>query len=190
MGEAAYWIAVTGGALGGIAVLRAAWARPRRSALHNLAGWALLALATVAGGMLGGAWGVAVSWMVAMAASLAVMAHSATTAPRRAKASAPTRQAGIAPPGEPLHLGRRTLTFLLVVPLALASSVAFAIGLRGALVILGAGEANANSTALFAVPLAWGVLATVVLLCERRKAQFAILSFYALTMVVGLVPGT
>ncbi|MCL6250038.1 hypothetical protein M3P36_03105 [Altererythrobacter sp. KTW20L] len=110
--------------------------------------------------------------------------------PASNRAAAPVRQAGIAPPGEPLHLGRRALTFLIVVPLALASSIAFAVGLRAAMVIVGAGAANANALALFAVPLAWGILASVVLMRERRSAQLATLSLYALAIVVGLVPGT
>ena len=190
MGDAALWIVTTGGALGGIAVLRAAWARNTRSPMLTVAGWGLLAVSTLAGGMLGGAWGVAAAWMVAMAAALVAIAHAGAKAPRSARASTPTRKAGIAPPGEPLHLGRRMLTFVIAVPLALASSIAFAVGLRAALVLLGAGEANANAVGLFAVPLAWGILACVVLMRERRGAQVATLSLYALAILVSLVPGT
>jgi len=190
MQDMALWIVAIGGALGGIAVLRAAWAQATRLPVLTVAGWGLLAVSTLAGGALGGAWGVAAAWMAAMAVALVAMAHAAATAPRSARASAPTRKAGIAPPGEPLHLGRRALTFLIAVPLALASSIAFAIGLRAALVLAGAGEANANAVGLFAVPLAWGILACVVLMRERRGAQIATLSLYALAIVVGFVPGT
>ena len=190
MPDLALWIMLAAGAAGGVAVLRLAWTRPSRSTSLNLAGWGLLVAGAVTGAMLGGAWGVAIAALVGMTAALLVLAHAAATSPRSARAAAPSRQAGIAPAGEPLALKRRLLTFVITVPLGLAAALAFALGLRGALMLSGAGEANANAAALFAVPLAWGLLAYLVLLRERRAEQYATLALFSLALVVGFIPGS
>ena len=188
--EPVHWADLPVAALGGIALLRLAWGRPDRSLVLVAAGWALLLVGALAGVRLGGAWGLAVATIVAMAAALAVLAVAAATAPATARAAAPNRRAGVAPDGAPLALGRRVVTFLIVVPLALATAIAFAIGVRGAALLVGVGEADANAIALFAVPLAWGLLSVTVLMRHSRAAQLATLLLYALAGAVGFIPGT
>lgn len=189
MPEDALWIGATGAALGGVALLRLAWGRPARSLPLNFAGWGMLMVAAFAGGALAGAWGVTITSLIAMAGALAVLGHSAATAPLAAGAAAPNRRAGIAPPGEPLHLGRRFATFLITVPLAFVAAIALAIGLRALMMLAGTGEANANATALFLVPVAWGVLAYALTMQESRRTQIATLTLCALAALAGLIPG-
>lgn len=91
--------------------------------------------------------------------------------------------------GEPRRIGRRIGTFLLVMVAGLAASIAFAVGVRGIGGALGWHEADANVIALFAVPLAWGVLATVLLMQVRRQVQVATLLAFGLPLLPGLLAG-
>lgn len=175
---AAGGLVVAGSALavGAVAALRRSWGRRGRSRALNAAGWVLLLLALVAGGIAAGAWGVAVVSLWAMGAACAVLAWAAWSAPAgRAKAS--NRRAGMMPEGAgPLRLGRRLATFALVALAGFASSVGFALGVRWLAALLGAGEANANVLALFATPTVWTAIAFMLLMTASRRRQLAILA--------------
>lgn len=163
-------------AVNAVAVLRYSWGTRGRSRSLNAVGWAL-ALAALAAGCAGaGAWGATVVSMWAMGAACAVLAWAAWRAPAgRAKAS--NRRAGMMPEGSgPLHIGRRLLTFALVVLVGFAASVGFALGVRWLAASLGAGDADANVLALFAAPTVWTVLAFLLLMTASRRRQLAILA--------------
>lgn len=169
------WIAALA-AIAAIGVLRLAWSRPHRSAPLNAAGWGLLILAMSAGGASAGAWGIAVASLWAMGAAAIALAIAAAGSEAR-PGRAPRRGVGMLPArGEPRLLGRRFATFALVVIGGFASSVACAIGVRALAILAGLSEADANATALFVVPIAWGILATIMLMQERRTAQVASLA--------------
>lgn len=173
-------------AIGTIGVLRFAWAQPRRSAALNSAGWALLAAAVIAGASAAGAWGVAMASLWAMGAA-AVLLGFAVIGSEAREGRAPKRGVGMLPAaGEELRLGRRFGTFAIVVPGALAASIAFAIGLRAIALFAGWSEAGSNALALFTVPIAWGILATVLLMQQRRTAQLASLAGSALFLLFAL----
>lgn len=159
----------------GIVVLRLGWARATRSWSLNAAGWTLLAGSSLAAGIAEGAWGVSVAALCTMAAAAVALAAAAVmSAP--SKGSASTRRVNMLPePGEPRHVGRRVLTFLLTVAGGFAASLALSVALRALALALGRGEANANTLAFLAVPLVWGILATVLLMQKGRRAQIATL---------------
>jgi hypothetical protein len=170
-GAAPIWLAGAAG-IAGVAVLRLGWGREQRSLLANAAGWLLLALSVAAGAAAGGAWGIAVASLPAMAAALLVLGHAGATSP----AGRPQREDRItASERPPLDLGRRFFTFLIVL-LGLVAALALAVAARGALLALGGSEADANATALFVVPLAWGVLGFVLLIQSARRTQLLTLA--------------
>ena len=70
-----------------------------------------------------------------------------------------------------------------------AASVALAIALRAGAIGLGWSEADANAAALFVVPIAWGALATLVLMLETRRAQFVALLAASLPLAPALMAG-
>lgn len=167
-------------ALGGVGLLRWSWSLPHRSTLANLAGWGLLAAAAGLAAGLAGAWGVAVVSLAGMAGAVLLLGWAAATSPAgRARAS--DRRVRMLPEGgEPARIGGRLLTFALVVVAGLAASIALAIATREAAVAIGWNEADANASALFAVPLAWGVLASVLLMLDTRGKQFTAVIITAL----------
>lgn len=172
-----------------VAMLRYSWSRRGRSALFNLIGWGLLLAAAVSGAWAGGAWGMAVASLLAMAAAAIVLAIAAAGSPAKEGRSSLRRVNMLPEAGEPRRIGPRLLTFVLTVPLAFLSSIAFAIGLRGAFMLAGWTQANANALALFAVPLAWGILTCIILMCEGRKSQLAALFLPAAAISIAFVPG-
>ena len=189
MGDGLLWSAALA-ALAGVVVLRLAWSLKQRSPGANAAGWALLVLAVALGGTAAGAWGIAVASLVAMAAAALLLGWAASTSPR-GRAGASNRRAGMLPEtDEPLHFGRRALTFVLVALAALAASIALAIGLRAAALGLGWNEADANAVALMAVPLAWGALATMLLMQRSRRMQVTTLVLASLPLVPTLLIGS
>lgn len=162
-------------AIAGIGVLRLSWGRDHRSATLNTAGWALLGGGTVAGWLAAGAWGATVVSLWAMGAALVCLAAAAWISPP-ARRAASKRRAGVLPEGdEPLGLGRRAATFLLVAGAGLVSSIALGIAAHLLALAMGASEADANVIALFTVPVAWTILAFAVLMSTTRKRQVAIL---------------
>jgi hypothetical protein len=180
------------GALGaGLAVLalRASWARKTRSAAANAAGWSLMALAAVLAGFGAGAWGVAVASLAGMGVAAVLLGIAAVTSPA-GRAAASNRRVGMLPEaGEPRRIGRRVGTFLMVVVGGLLASLAWALGVRGFGGLAGWDEADSNALALFAVPLAWSVIATTVLMQQRRRSQFATLAIASLPALPVLLSG-
>ncbi len=177
-------------AIAGIGVLRWSWSRKGRSLVLNLAGWGLLLLAAVLGATQAGAWGVAVASLFAMLAAALVLAVAAATAPK-GRGKAPKRRVHMLPEaGEPLGIGRRLATFALVVFGGLSASIALAIALRVAALAVGWGEADANAFALVSVPVIWAVIATLLLMQERRHAQFLTLTAAAFPLLPALLAGS
>lgn len=172
--DALIW-AGAGFGIAGVALLRYAWSLPQRSIAWNAAGWGALVVAMVCGALGGGAWGASVAMLVATGAAFVALAIAGVRAPQgRGKAS--DRRVRMLPqPGEPRRIGRRVVTFLLVIPGGMIA--AFALGL----VIRGLGEAlrwhpaDANMAALYMVPFGWAVVATLLLMQERRRSQIVTL---------------
>ncbi len=177
-------------AVAALLVLRVSWARPGRSRLLNAAGWLLLAISVAAGSVLAGAWGITVMALWAMGAAFVLLAVAAwKSPPARRKASG--RRAGMLPEaGEPLRLGGRVITFLLVVLGAMISSIALAITTRWIALLAGTAEANANVLALFAAPLGWTILAFLILMTDGRRRQLAILSIPIAASIPAFVTGS
>ncbi len=178
------------GAVAGVGLLRWSWSLPQRSALANLAGWGLLAAAAGLAAGLDGAWGVAMGALAGMAGAGLLLAWAAVTSPA-ARVKASDRRVRMLPEaGEPARLGARALTFALVVVAGLAASIALAIALRAGALAAGWSEADANAGTLFAVPLAWGVLASLLLMLDTRRQQIVALLVAALPLVPALLAGS
>lgn len=166
-----------------VAVLRASWARPKRSAALNALGWGLIALAAVLGWQGAGAWGVSVVALVGMGAATVALAIAAATAPP-GKAKASNRRVKMLPEkGEPNEIGRRVATFVIVVPLALLVSLGLAVVVRALADLAGASEADSVTLAFFATPLVWAILAHVLLIQQQRRSQWLVLLVSALPVV-------
>lgn len=176
-------------AVAAIGLLRLGWGRRTRSRAINGAAWGLLLAGVVAAGMAGGAWGVAVAALCAMLAAFATLTVAGIRSPaRRAKAS--TRRVGMLPEkGEPRRIGRRLVTFLLTIVAGFAVSVGLGLAVRGLGGVLGWSEANANVLALYTVPVAWSVLAFVLLMQRTRRAQVLTLLACAVPVVPVLLSG-
>lgn len=159
-----------------IAILRLSWGRPRRSAVLNTAGWVMLSVAIIAGWVSAGAWGASVVSLWAIGAAMAVLGWAAwRSPPARRKAS--NRRAGMLPEsGEPLRIGRRIATFLIVTIAAMTAAITLAVAVRWIASIFGASEANANVLALFAAPVGWTVLSFLILMTNSRKRQFTLIA--------------
>lgn len=176
-------------AVAAVGLLRLSWARPRRSASLNAAGWLLLGGSLSVGWAFAGAWGVTVLSLWAMGAAFVLLAFAAwQSSPAKRKPS--NRRAGMLPEaGEPLRLGRRCATFLLVALVAMVSAVAIGITTRWLSLLMGASEANANVLAFFAVPLGWTILAFLILMSGSRKRQLAILAIPIASVIPAIVSG-
>ncbi|EPR16950.1 hypothetical protein M527_18790 [Sphingobium indicum IP26] len=174
----------------GSAALRHAWSLHRRSSLWNAAGWGLFLLGVLAGWWGAGAWGVSVASLVGMSAALLILSHAAITSPAAANAKASNRRVGMLPErGEPLHLRRRLMTFLIVVILAMIVSTGLGIAAYGLMALTGAAEANSVVTGFFVTPLAWSILAYALLIEERRIRQWATLGILAVPGALALIFG-
>ncbi|BBC70879.1 conserved hypothetical protein [Altererythrobacter sp. B11] len=169
------WLGAAG-ALAGVAVLRAAWQRKARSMPLNALGWGLLLAGSVAGGLAEGAWGVSVVGLFGMGMAALLLAHAGLTSPP-GKAQGSTRRVRMLPEGgEPLRIGTRLLTFLLVGGIALLASIALGVFARWLSLAAGWSESNSNVMALFTVTVAWGVLAFWLLMLPRRRSQLLLLA--------------
>lgn len=178
-----------GFAVSGVAVLRLAWGRPRRSHALNAAGWGLLLAGGTGGAGAAGAWGVSVAALWAMGAAFAALAWAGLTAPE-GRATASNRRVGLLPEGaEPLRLGARALTFAIVALLCAFVAVGVALGVGALLRWCGVGAANANAAALFTTPLAWAGLAYAVLMQPRRSGQAKALALGSLPAWPALIAG-
>jgi hypothetical protein len=85
--------------------------------------------------------------------------------------------------GERLRIGGRLLTFAIAAPLGLTLAVGLGVALRGLVMALGGSEANANALGLLLPPLAWGVIAWLLLIQQRRRAQALIVLACALPVI-------
>lgn len=161
--------------------LRRAWSLPRRSALQNGMAWALMLAGTILALAGNGAWGLAIASLCGMAAAALLLAYAGWTAPP-SKARASDRKVHMLPEkGDPRHIGRRLLTFLITVPLAFAASLLVALGARALTYLAGWSDADGNAMTLLLLPLLWGILAFWLLMLPHRRAQFAWLAALATT---------
>ncbi|TZG25054.1 hypothetical protein [Sphingomonas montanisoli] len=161
-------------AIAGVALLRYAWSLPKRSRMFNAIAWGLWALAIALGWASAGMWGVSVETLIGMVTAIAIMAHAASTSPP-SKAKASNRRVKMLPEaGEPLGLGRRILTFLIVIGLGMFAAAGFAVGARWIAALAGAGEADANVIGLFVMPLAWTFLAFFMMMAGRRRQMLLV----------------
>jgi hypothetical protein len=186
MADDLIWLAALG-AIGGVGLLRFGWGQAKRSIPLNTGGWLLIALAAIIGWAGAGMWGASVAALAGMGAAAVLLAVAAARSPKgRAKAS--NRRVKLLPErGEKLRIGGRLLTFLLTAPLAMALAVGLGVALRGLAIGLGASEANANTLGLFFPPIAWGLIAFVLLIQERRRMQALVVLICALPVVPVIV---
>lgn len=173
----------------GVVTLRLAWARSRRSMPLNALGWALLLGSAIVGCIAAGAWGTSVAALWAMGAAFVLLAY-AGFASVPAKATASNRRAGMLPEGgEPLRIGGRFLTFLLVGLVSALPSVGVALALAALGRLLGWSTANGLALAFFAVPLAWMLIAYAVLMQPARSGQIKVLAISSLPTWPALAAG-
>ena len=159
----------------GVLLLRRAWGLPRRSAALNGAAWALLLVGAALGIAGNGAWGAAMVSLFGMGMAALFLAQAAA-ASRPGKTRASDRKAHMLPAkGEPRRIGRRLLTFLVTVPLAMLVSLLAALAARALAGLGGWAEADGNGLTLLLLPLLWGILAFALLMMPRRRTQFACL---------------
>ncbi|MET0238748.1 MAG: hypothetical protein ABW184_02520 [Sphingobium sp.] len=176
---------------GAVLLLRRGWERVDRYWPLLALAWGLLVLGILLAAVAEGAWGVAIASSIAMLAGLACLAVAVWRAPPD-KARAAERRTP-APPdgGGALHPGRRIVTFLMVVPLALIVSTALALTARALVAISGGAEADANVATLFLTPLLWGILSFLLLMMVRRRTQWLTLmataSLGGLGVLLGMV---
>ena len=189
MGEGLLWLGAIA-AIGGGGVLRWSWARKSRSSSANSAGWSLLLAACAASAVAAGAWGVTVVSLVGMTLAAILLGWAAATSPAGRSKPADRRVRMLPEEGASLRLGGRLLTFALVVLAGLAASLALGIALRIAALGIGWSEADANATALIAVPLVWAVLATALLMLDNRRSQLILLAATSLPLVPALLAGS
>ena len=188
MADQTLWIGMAAAACG-VGFLRWSWSLKYRSTIANLAAWALLLIACVVGGIAAGAWGIAVVALVAMGLAAVLLAWAAAMSPA-GRSNSSDRRVRMLPDGnDPLCVGRRVVTFTLVVIAGFIASVCLAITLRSGAIGLGWTEADANATALFVVPIVWGMLATIMLMARTRREQIVALLVASLPLVPALLVG-
>jgi len=178
MTQAAFMLQVAAvGAVAAVLLLRYAWSRPRRSVPLNGAAWTLLVIALSLGAGAAGAWGMAVTSVVATTVALLCLAQAAITAPPGKSRSASNRRANMLPQGdEPKRIGRRIVTFLIAVPGAFIATLIISVASRGLTGPLGWAEADANVLPLFLAPVVWSILVTLLLIWPRRRTQYMLLA--------------
>lgn len=164
-----------------VLLLRRAWGLPRRSAMQNGIGWALMLAGAVLALAGDGAWGLAVASLGGMETAAVLIAHAGWRSPR-SKARASGHRVHMLPEsGEPLHIGRRLLTFLLVVPLGFATSLLAALGMRALAGMAGWSDADGNAMAFLLLPVLWALLAFWLLMRPGRREQLVWLAVPAAT---------
>lgn len=164
----------------GVATLRWCWSRSRRTMAGNLLGWVLILGGALLGCFAAGAWGFAVAGLWAMGTAFGLLAVAGMTSqPGVVRAS--TRRVGMLPEdGEPLRIAGRVLTFVLTGPVCALLGLGIALAIRALALLAGCDEANANVSALFAMPLAWSIAAYTLLMQPRRSAQLKVAAFASL----------
>ena len=174
-------------AVAGILLLRASWARPVRSTPLNLCAWLALLAAAIVGGVEAGAWGMAVTALVATGAAMLLLAKAVFEQPRWKRPAKQPREVDGSGNDPKTGLSRRIVTFLLAGPIALTVSTLFALAARIALIATGASEADGNVAVLGLVPLVWPILAFALLMFERRKTQFLVTGAVAIATLLPVV---
>jgi len=153
-----------------IILLRFAWGRPRRSTWLNALGWGLLALGTMSSASAYGAWGITVAGLMATATALLLLMIAAIR--DRAGPKRPSeRRANILPEDEPLFLGRRALTFLLTIPVAATVALILSVAARALADLANWHPSNGTILALLLFPIIWAVIASSLLMAERRRSK-------------------
>lgn len=160
----------------GVAVLRLAWGRSTRAHGLNFAGWSLILAGAVLGWMAAGAWGTSVAALFAMLAAFALLGVAGwRSTPGQLRAS--NRRVGALPErGEPLRLGGRALTFVLVAVAAAILAAAAGVAMSGLALLAGAGKADAYVLALTFMPIGWGLLAFALLMQPTPRRQMRVLA--------------
>jgi hypothetical protein len=189
MAEQILFLAGIAGAVAAVSVLRLSWARPGRSKPLNAAGWCLIAASLAAGWIFAGAWGVTVISLWAMGTAFVALAIAAWRSPATIRKASRRRARMLPESGEPLRVGRRSVTFLLVVLAGMVAAIALAIATRWVALLAGASEANANVLALFVAPLGWTIMTFMILMTERRKRQLAIILVTVATAIPAFAAG-
>lgn len=158
----------------GVALLHEAWSRKQRSRTMNLAAWSLILGAAICSAAFAGAWGIAVAALFPMAAAFVLLTIAAIRSkPTKMRAARSRENARHV---EPMRLAARALTFALVAIIAAAIGLGIAIAAGGLVLLGGAGKSDAYATALFTMPLAWSVLAFVLLMQPHRRGQAKVLA--------------
>ncbi|VXC71833.1 hypothetical protein [Sphingomonas sp. AX6] len=165
----------------GVLLVRLGWGREDRG-LRVGAGWALIAVGLVALMGRDGAWGLALGASVATLLAFVALAHAAITAPRPRRSTPPRDVATTVT----LHseswagLGRRMLVFLLAVPASAVAAMLVALAGQTLARAAGWGEANAGVAGMFAFPVAWAVVTTLVMLKDRVMHMIRIVAVAAI----------
>lgn len=172
-------------AIGGVIALRIAWSQQRRSLWWNGFGWSLFVFAAITAWTAEGAWGVAIASLFGMGAAALFLALAAALSPKGTDGKASNRRVGMLPEkGEPLRLLGRLLTFFIVSIAAMIVTVGVAIAARAFFRLMNISDANATIAALFVMPLAWSILAFVLLMQEKRSRQWLTLLLWSLPGMV------
>ena len=173
-------LAATAAAVYGVALLRLSWGLPRRSTSLNAVAWLLLGGAAVLGALGAGAWGMAVTMLVATGTAALVLVHIALEPSRALRRSSTTAAAAAATTGAMTarsgNWPHALATFLITGPLALAAAVLVALAIRSLALLWPVAEADGNVIVLALVPLVWPLLAFAVLMTEGRRPQLAMLA--------------
>jgi hypothetical protein len=176
MTQAAWLFVAALAGTAGVGLLHTAWSRKQRSQAMNLAGWSLILGAAMYGATFAGAWGIAVAALFPMAGAFVLLAIAAIRSqPSKARA-ARSRDNARTVERSPMRLAGRGLTFVLVAVLAAAVGLGIATAAGGLVLLGGAGKSDAYATALFTMPLAWGVLAFLLLMQPHRRGQAKVLA--------------
>ena len=158
-------------AIAGAALLRVSWGMSARALALNLAGWSAMAAAVAVAARAAGAWGIAVTGLVAIGAAFVALAFSARKPAGKGRAKrARTSHRG----REEMHPTNRSgwLTFAIAGPLALGACVLLALAARALILVAGGAEADGNVAVLATVPVAWPILSFALLMMTRRGTQF------------------
>lgn len=91
--------------------------------------------------------------------------------------------------GEPLRIGGRMLTFVLVTFAAALLAVGLSVGLSSLGRIAGWSEADRNAAAFLFMPLAWAAIAFSILMQGRRQGQIKVLLATSLPVWPALAAG-
>lgn len=162
-------------AIAGLVVLRLGWGRSQRSHALNGLGWFLIALGAVLGWNAAGAWGTAVTSLFTMLAAFAALSAAGLQSKAGKQAASNRRVGALADRGEPLRLGGRCLTFVLIALIAAVLGIGISLAAAGLVLLAGAGEADAYATALFLMPVVWAALAFALLMQANRQGQVRVL---------------